>query len=104
MSPECFLIFPLRFAFPRPAVAGILGAIFDRFRLFDQPFNQFPSLHIALQMILLDLYARHSHGVKHFAIQLWFFLIAISTVLTWQHHVIDVIGGAALRGDLHLRN
>ncbi len=38
-----FLLFPLRFAFERPAVTGWLGAVFDAFRTLDQPYNLFPS-------------------------------------------------------------
>src|SRR5438552_188835 len=38
-----FLLFPLKFAFTRPIVAGWLGLIFNNFRLLDQPYNQFPS-------------------------------------------------------------
>jgi protein-tyrosine phosphatase len=92
----CFLLIPLRFAFPRPHVDGPLGIIFNNFRNFDQPFNQLPSLHIALQVILLELYARHTRDMTRGTVRVWFFLIGISTLLTYQHHVIDVIGGAAL--------
>ena len=31
----CFLLFPLRFAFPRPHASGWLGAVFDWFRGVD---------------------------------------------------------------------
>ena len=40
----CFLLFPLRFAFPRPHANGWLGAVFDWFRGVDVPYNLFPSL------------------------------------------------------------
>src|SRR5438094_8415539 len=56
----CFLLFPLRFAFPRPHADGWLGAIFDWFRRMDAPYNLLPSLHAALMLILLDLYLRHT--------------------------------------------
>src|SRR5262249_42545297 len=48
----CFLLFPLRFAFERPAAGGWLGAIFDWFRTMDRPYNLLPSLHITLRTIL----------------------------------------------------
>ncbi len=160
----CFLLFPLRFAFDRPPVQGWLGMIFDNFRAADQPFNQAPSLHIALGMILAVHYAKqfrarvtpspgnarevfsepHDGGTDsprgtgvppvlatwndsnrgyrelasvprfqhrqdaratgkcllqrsaHAAIWLWFALILLSAVLTYQHHVIDVITGFGL--------
>src|SRR5213080_4458847 len=64
----CFLIFPLRFAFPRPHAEGWLGAIFDWFRGVDAPYNLLPSLHAALMLILADVYLRHSRGVVRLAI------------------------------------
>ena len=94
----CFLLFPLRFAFPRPHASGSLGAIFDWFRGMDSPFNLLPSLHAALLLILIDLYARNLRGVFLFAAMLWFFLIGLSPLLTYQHHVIDIVGGFVLAG------
>lgn len=92
----CFLLFPLRFAFERPHAEGWLGAFFDWFRTFDQPYNLLPSLHIALRTILAEFYARHVRGVLRHASNVWFILIALSAVLTYQHHVMDVVGGFAL--------
>src|SRR5438876_1960285 len=94
----CFLLFPLRFAFPRPHADGWLGAIFDWFRGMDSPFNLLPSLHAALLLLLVDLYARNLRGIFLFAAMLWFFLIGLSPLLTYQHHVIDIVGGFVLAG------
>src|SRR5881628_2945580 len=73
----CFLLFPLRFAFPRPHASGWLGATFDWFRGMDSPFNLLPSLHAALLLLLVDLYARNLRGIFLFAEKLWIFLIGI---------------------------
>jgi membrane-associated phospholipid phosphatase len=94
----CFLLFPLRFAFARPHASGWLGAIFDWFRGMDSPFNLLPSLHAALLLLLVDLYARNLRGVFLFAAMLWFFLIGLSPLLTYQHHVVDIVGGFVLAG------
>ena len=51
----CFILFPLRFTFRQPATDGIPGFLFDALTSFDKPFNQAPSLHIALLVILWDL-------------------------------------------------
>ncbi|MFI5378317.1 MAG: phosphatase PAP2/dual specificity phosphatase family protein [Tepidisphaerales bacterium] len=96
ISGACWLLFPLRFAFDRPHVGGWLGLIFNNFRSLDQPFNQFPSLHITLRAILVELYARKTRGILRLGLRVWFSLIGFSTVLTYQHHVIDVAGGFAL--------
>jgi hypothetical protein len=55
-------------------------------------------LHAALLLLLVDLYARNLRGVFLFATMLWFFLIGLSPILTYQHHVIDIVGGFVLAG------
>jgi protein-tyrosine phosphatase/membrane-associated phospholipid phosphatase len=91
-----FLLMPLRLAYERLPVDGVLGVVFDTFRSMDAPHNLFPSLHIALRVILADTYARHTRGPLRFACAVWFSLIGFSTVLTYQHHLVDIAGGAML--------
>jgi len=92
----CFLLFPLRFAFERAPLGGWLGAFFDLFQRVDRPYNLLPSLHIALCIILAEKFARHTRGVLRVALIIWFVLIGFSAVLTYQHHVMDVVAGFAL--------
>lgn len=91
-----FLLLPLRFAFERPSVDGWLGVVFNGFRELDKPFNQCPSLHIALCVILAAVYLRRTKGVLRVVLAGWFGLILLSPVLTYQHHVVDVVGGFSL--------
>jgi 1-acyl-sn-glycerol-3-phosphate acyltransferase/membrane-associated phospholipid phosphatase/predicted protein tyrosine phosphatase len=91
-----FLAMPLQFAFARPEVHGWIRPLYSVFGAVDRPFNLFPSLHIALGAILADIYARHTSGRLRIALLAWFALIAVSTVLTYQHHVVDVVGGLVL--------
>lgn len=58
----CFIAFPLRFAFMQPAAEGAFGAMFIALAAFDKPFNQAPSLHIALLVILWVHYAPRCGG------------------------------------------
>jgi len=97
-SGACFLLFPLQFAFERPPVSDWLGVVFNNFRNFDHPYNLLPSLHITLRTILAAVYARHSRGMMRILSDIWFILIGFSTVLTYQHHVADVVGGFILAG------
>jgi len=94
----CFLFFPLRFAFERPQASDWLGAIFNWFRAMDQPYNLLPSLHITLRTILAYHYARRATGILRITSHAWFSLIGVSTLLTYQHHVMDVVGGFVLAG------
>ena len=92
----CFSLFPLRFAFARDPVNGWLGAFFDWFQGIDRPYNLLPSLHIALCVILAEKFARHTRGLLRRVLIIWFILIGLSAVLTYQHHVMDVVAGFAL--------
>lgn len=93
ISAVCFLVFPLQFAFDRPSVSCSLGKIFTVLTLFDRPYNLLPSLHISLLAIIWVVYRSHTRGVLRAVFAWWFSLIALSTVLTYQHHVLDVIAG-----------
>jgi len=98
-----FLILPLKLAWPpRPHVGGWFGDFVDASNnapyLMEFPHNLFPSLHIALRTLLSDIYARHTRGVVWVLSHIWFSLIGLSTMLTWQHHLVDIAGGFVLAG------
>ena len=92
----CFLLFPFRFAFQRPPVGGWLGAFFDWFRGLDQPYNLLPSLHITFCTVLANHFAGHTGGIIRRVSNFWFVVIGLSAVLTYQHHIMDVLAGFAL--------
>jgi membrane-associated phospholipid phosphatase len=97
VAVACFILFPLRFTFDRPEVpAGPSGFLFDALTSFDQPFNQAPSLHIALLVILWALYIRHVPRRALWPMHAWFVLIGASVLTTYQHHFIDIPTGALL--------
>ena len=92
----CFILFPLRFTFGRPELSGTLGLMFDALTSFDKPFNQAPSLHVALLVVLWVIYARHVPRWLAWPLHLWFALIGVSVLTTYQHHFFDLPTGAAL--------
>ena len=96
IAVACFLLFPLRFSFERPMQEGFFGVLFDLLMGFDKPFNQAPSLHIALLVILWVAYGRYLQGAWRWLLHGWFTLIGVSVLTTWQHHFIDVPTGALL--------
>lgn len=97
VAVSCFILWPLRFSFGQPAVEGAPAFLFDALRGFDQPFNQAPSLHIALAVILWDWYRRLLHARWARALlHVWAFAICASVLTTWQHHFIDIPTGALL--------
>jgi protein-tyrosine phosphatase len=86
----------LRFTFTQPETVGLPGFLFAALTSFDQPFNQAPSLHIALLVILWVLYARHLPRWALYLLHPWFALVGASVLTTYQHHFIDVPTGALL--------
>ncbi|HSX71072.1 MAG TPA: phosphatase PAP2/dual specificity phosphatase family protein [Pseudomonas sp.] len=90
----CFLLWPLRFTFERPELSGFFGWMFDVLMGFDKPFNQAPSLHIALLVVIWVMFARHTRGaLLRVLLHGWMALIGLSVLTTWQHHFIDVPTG-----------
>ncbi len=91
----CFLLWPLRFTFERPELTGVFGWLFDVLMGFDKPYNQAPSLHIALLVIVWAMFARHTRGAwLRGLMHAWMGLIGLSVLTTWQHHFIDLPTGA----------
>lgn len=92
-----FTLFPLQFGFEKPHsdeyqwLFGLLSA--------DMPYNQLPSLHISFALVLWASMRSHLKNVfLKYAVALWLWLIALSTLLVYQHHFIDLPTGALVGG------
>ncbi|MCZ8181879.1 MAG: phosphatase PAP2/dual specificity phosphatase family protein [Beijerinckiaceae bacterium] len=91
-----FLIAPLKFSWPKPDTSGLFGFFFEALGAFDKPFNQAPSLHVALTVILIARFSRLLPQ-RWFALFLgWSVLVVASVMTTFQHHFIDIPTGALL--------
>ena len=95
IATTCFMLFPLHFGWPKPPTDGLWGWLFDSLVAFDLPYNQAPSLHIALSIIVGAFYWTRFPKIR-LPIFLWQSLIALSVLTTYQHHFIDVPTGALL--------
>ena len=95
IATTCFMLFPLHFGWPKPPTDGLWGMMFDSLVAFDLPYNQSPSLHIALSIIVGAFYWTRFPKIR-LPIFLWQSLIALSVLTTYQHHFIDVPTGALL--------
>ena len=95
VATTCFMLFPLHFGWPKPPTDGLWGVMFDSLVAFDLPYNQSPSLHIALSIIVGAFYWTRFSKIR-LPILLWQSLIALSVLTTYQHHFIDVPTGALL--------
>jgi len=92
----CFMLFPLEFTFQRPETHGLASVLFAALTTFDRPFNQAPSLHIALLVILWRLFAKHLPRLAQWPLHTWFALVGASVLTTYQHHFFDIPTGALL--------
>ncbi|UGY09806.1 phosphatase PAP2/dual specificity phosphatase family protein [Phyllobacterium pellucidum] len=96
IAVACFVAFPLTFTFAKPLTSGAPGFLFDLLGGFDKPFNQAPSLHIALLIIIWEHWRHRLAGAILWLWHLWCLLIGVSVLTTYQHHFIDIPTGALL--------
>lgn len=96
LSCSIFMLWPLRFSFERPPVEGLFGPLFTALAGFDRPFNQAPSLHIGLLVVIWSCFRRYLTPRLKPLLDVWCLLIAVSVLTTWQHHLLDVPTGAML--------
>lgn len=91
-----FIAFPLQMSWEKPAVSGLSGFLFSGLAAFDLPFNQAPSLHIILCVVVGAFYFRKARAIwLKAALVAWFALIGLSVLTTYQHHFIDIPTGLA---------
>jgi membrane-associated phospholipid phosphatase len=90
-----FLLLPAQLAFApvREDQLGIWAGIYHVADDLNLTYNLLPSLHVAFAVICVSILAPHAPRPVGFLLWLWASLIAASTVLTHQHHVLDVIAG-----------
>lgn len=92
-----FYVFPAKFSFERPTVSGWTHYGYQFLHITDKPFNQFPSLHVTYAVLLgTSLWRLSKSALYRLALCCTCSLIIISTVLTYQHHLLDIAGGLLL--------
>lgn len=89
LATICFLLFPQTVAWTRPEVTGWARIPFSMADAMNLSYNQFPSLHVAFAVSV-------AWAMRKPLWWLWSAAVAISTWLMWEHHLVDIIGGAAL--------
>lgn len=93
-----FVLYPLQFSWPRPAISSTWCAyLYDYLALMDKPYNQLPSLHVAYCLLFWNaLRGQVNSAPLRITLAAWLLLTVISTVFTYQHHLLDVLGGGML--------
>lgn len=94
-SGVLFLLLPAQLAFA-PVREDQIGAWAGIYRVADDlnlTYNLLPSLHVAFAVICVSIFAPRAPRSIKILLWLWAFLIAVSTILTHQHHVLDAAAG-----------
>ena len=101
----CFIFYcyPARFSFHRLIPDDWTQFGYQFLQLVDKPFNQLPSLHVSYAILLGVSLWDIIESKKIWVLSTYRFLlisictlIIFSTVLTYQHHLLDILGGIVL--------
>jgi membrane-associated phospholipid phosphatase len=99
ISVTVFVLYPVTYprgAFPLPeATEALTKAFFKATRDMDDPANCLPSMHVSVVYLASYIYLHEQRG-KFLLFFGWATLIAISTLTTKQHYLVDVISGFGL--------
>jgi membrane-associated phospholipid phosphatase len=98
VASVCVVFYPAELGFSRSLPGETpYRQIFAWLFAIDRPNNIAPSLHVALATLCLLAFAEATTSqVVRLALWSWLAMIAASTVLVHQHHLLDIAGGFAL--------
>lgn len=90
-----FLLLPadLAFAQPREEELGIWAGMFHLADKLNLTYNLLPSLHVAFAVICVAVFSARVQVTGRVLLWLWAAMVAASTVLIHQHHLLDVATG-----------
>ncbi len=91
-----FLLLPSLPAFPTPRPTGLFAPDYRFMDRINLSYNMCPSLHVGMATMTSYTYAQVSGRAIASVVLAWAIAIALSTLFTHQHHVIDVLAGALL--------
>lgn len=91
-----FVAFPMHYSFAKPTIENpLLNSLFWLLNGIDDPYNQSPSLHIAYAFAFWTVF-RDLKGKWKILSGFWLVMVGLSTLTTFQHHLIDIFAGSIL--------
>jgi rhodanese-related sulfurtransferase len=98
LASVVFVLYPLHFHGDRPEVqAPFFAHLFQLLAVLDRPYNQLPSLHIAFCLVAWNsLKTVPMPRWPRVVIAVWLLLTSASTLLTYQHRLLDIVAGGLL--------
>lgn len=91
-----FWLFAFRMQRSLPVLEGLPALLYQWLASFDQPGNLLPSLHVAVLGVLWWTLRSYVGAPYRRAWHAWAVAVCVSTLTTWQHHVLDVVAGGLL--------
>lgn len=90
-----FLLIPAELAFPLPSEGdlGLWGGLYHCADRLNLTYNLLPSLHVAFAVVCVAVFSPRAPRAIKILLWSWAVLIAASTVLIHQHHVLDAVTG-----------
>ncbi len=88
-----FLLIPSRAAFAPAGDLGLWASLFHFADRLNLDYNMVPSLHVAFSVCCIAAFVRHASQPGRALLWTWAAAIALSTLLTHQHHLLDVVSG-----------
>ena len=92
----CFLVLPAELAYPPPHDFGRWPQLFHFADWLNLKYNLVPSLHVAFSVACVAAYSALASRIGKAVLWSWAGVISVSTLLTHQHHIADVITGFLL--------
>jgi membrane-associated phospholipid phosphatase len=98
-----FLLIPAKLGFERVTPDDpFYGALYTNMFAIDLPHNMAPSLHVVFSaLIVFAVVAASTRRAARVLLLAWLALLAASTLLTHQHHLVDVATGLAVAAFFH---
>jgi membrane-associated phospholipid phosphatase len=95
-----FLLFPTTMLRPPCAAEEPMARVLGWIRMLDPPNNCCPSMHVAV-VVACAFLAFRARLPERMWIAVWAGLVAMSTLTTRQHYLLDVLAGGALASGLY---
>jgi membrane-associated phospholipid phosphatase len=96
LASLCFVSLPIIDGYSPVPVSGFWGSVFSLADVVNLDHNYLPSLHVTLAVTAALAFSQRCGRDGKLVFYSWATAIAISTLLTHQHYILDVITGIAL--------
>jgi membrane-associated phospholipid phosphatase len=98
LASLCFVLLPVADGDTPVLASGFWGNVFLFADVVNLDYNNIPSLHVAFAFTAALAFRQRCGPVGTMLFYSWAVTIALSTLLTHQHNILDVITGIALAG------